>query len=57
VATEGTPDTNIPTEKRIQGNNCKPIDINTHSITSVLGIQESKNNNNMDISLSRNVTY
>jgi hypothetical protein len=31
------PDTDIPTEKQIEGNNCKPIDTNIQRIPSILG--------------------
>jgi hypothetical protein len=52
-----TDDTDIPTEKPLQGNKYKPNDINIHPISSLLENQELANDNDMDISMTRNITY
>jgi hypothetical protein len=51
------PNTDIPTKKRIQGNKCKPNDINTQPISSVLENQVSESNNDMKLLITRNITY
>jgi hypothetical protein len=47
------PDTDIPTKKQIQGNKCKSNDTNIQPIPSILGNQESENNNDMDILMAQ----
>jgi hypothetical protein len=51
------PDTDIPTEKQIQGNKCKSNNTNIQPIPSILVNLESENNNDMDISMTRNIAY
>jgi hypothetical protein len=51
------PDTDISIEKRIQGKKYKLNNINTQHVPSVLENQEPENNNDMNTSITRNITY